>query len=92
MNSAKITFIAWVSYHRRSELLAQHLNADLHYICYGKQGGIWQTVLRYLIQAIQTWSVLSREQPEVIFVQNPPIFCALTCVYLRPIPPLSLCD
>ncbi len=84
MNAKRVTFVVWQSYHRRGELLAQHLNADLHFICYGKRGGIWRTALRYLIQAIETWSVLGRGQPDVIFVQNPPIFCALTCyVYAR---------
>ena len=63
MNAAKITFIVWASNPRHSELLAQHLNADLHCICYGKRGGIAQTALRYLSKRSKhgrSWAAGSR--------------------------------
>jgi glycosyltransferase involved in cell wall biosynthesis len=73
----KITFIVWADYHRRSELLAEHLGATIHYIYYGQSRKVWQAPVRYLVQAWQTWRVLRRERPEVIFVQNPPIFAVV---------------
>jgi len=36
--------------------------------------------IRYVIQAIRTFIMLVESKPEVVFVQNPPIFAALTCV------------
>jgi glycosyltransferase involved in cell wall biosynthesis len=73
----KITFIAWVHFHRRTELLAQHLGATLHFIQYGQLERVLQAPFRYPVQARQTWRILRRERPDVILVQNPPIFCAL---------------
>jgi glycosyltransferase involved in cell wall biosynthesis len=36
-----------------------------------------QAPVRYLTQAWQTWRVLRQERPDIIFVQNPPIFAVL---------------
>ncbi len=73
----KIVFIVWARYHRRSDLLAQHLQALIHYVHYGQSGKLLLAPVRYLIQAWQTWRVLRQDRPDVIFVQNPPIFCVL---------------
>lgn len=73
----KSTFIAWTRYNRRSDLLAQHLGATMHHIYYGQQGKLLQAPVRYLVQALQTWRVLRRDRPDVVFVQNPPILCVL---------------
>lgn len=73
----KITYIAWIGYHRRADLLAQHLGATVHHICFGRQGHLLEAPLRYLVQAKETWRTLCQERPNVIFVQNPPIFCAM---------------
>jgi hypothetical protein len=77
----KITFIVWARYHRRSELLAQHLGATIHYIYYGRRDQLSQAPVRYFVQALRTWLVLHRERPKIIFVQNPPIFCALVAFF-----------
>lgn len=73
----KTAFIAWIGYHRRSDLLAQHLGATMHFIHYGPSGRLIQTPIRYGVQAWQTWRVLRQDRPDVVFVQNPPIFCVL---------------
>jgi hypothetical protein len=73
----KIVYIVWFRYNRRAELLAQNLGAKIFYIVYGKRGRTLQTLVKYPIQAWRTWLVLRRERPRIIFVQNPPIFCAL---------------
>lgn len=73
----KISFIAWARYHRRSEILAQHFGASLHYVYHGQQGNMFQSPFRYLVQTWQTWRILVAERPDIIFVQNPPIFSVL---------------
>jgi len=42
----KITFVAWTNYERRSELLAQHLGAAVHFIYYGQGGNVLQAPVR----------------------------------------------
>jgi glycosyltransferase involved in cell wall biosynthesis len=75
----KRIFIAWVhpGYESRTDLLARYLDATTHYIYFGQQGKLLQLPVRYLVQAWQTWRVLRRERPDVVFTQIPPIFCAL---------------
>lgn len=80
----KTTFIAWTTYDRRPELLAQHLGASLHYIAYGQRNRALQAPLRYVVQALQTWHVLREERPDIVFAQNPPIFCPMVAaLYAR---------
>jgi hypothetical protein len=80
----KATFISWEHYNRRSDLLAQHLGASLHNIVVGQRGRFLQAPARYVAEGIRTWRVLRAEQPDVILVQNPPIFAAVTAtIYAR---------
>jgi glycosyltransferase involved in cell wall biosynthesis len=80
----RITFIGWVRYHRRTDLLAQHLGATTHFIVSGQPGNTLQAPLRYAAQSWQTWRTLRREQPDIVFVQNPPIFSVLlAAIYAR---------
>jgi glycosyltransferase involved in cell wall biosynthesis len=81
---SKRVFIVWARYHRRSELLAQHLGATIHYVYHGRMGQVWQAPVRYVVEAWRTWRVLRRERPDVIFVQNPPIFAVVVAsLYAR---------
>ena len=77
----KIVFIVWFPYNRHSELKAQHLGAKVFFIAYGQRGRLLHTLMKYPIQAWRTWLVLHRERPRIIFVQNPPIFCALVAFF-----------
>jgi glycosyltransferase involved in cell wall biosynthesis len=80
----KTTFIAWVRYDRRPDLLAERFGTRPHYIVVGQQGKLWQAPLRYPIQAWKTWRLLRRERPNVVYVQNPPIFAVMVAyVYAR---------
>jgi glycosyltransferase involved in cell wall biosynthesis len=80
----KTTFVAWVRYDRRPDLLAQQFGTRPHYITVGQQGKLWQAPLRYPIQAWKTWRLLRRERPDVVYVQNPPIFAVLVAyLYAR---------
>jgi len=73
----KSVFIVWEPYHQRSERLAKRLGAQVRYIYYGNQGKLLHAPVRYMMQACKTWRILCREHPEMIFVQNPPIFCVM---------------
>ena len=74
----KISFIAWEVLSRRSELLAQQLGADLHFVPHRRaRRTIINAPIRYIAHAVETWRILGKEQPNIVFVQNPPIFCAL---------------
>jgi len=73
----KSTFIAWTLNSRRSDLLAEHLGASMHHIYCGHRRGAITAPARYVLQARETWQTLLDERPDVVFVQNPPIFCAL---------------
>lgn len=73
----RITFIAWERYERRSDLLAQHLGATMHHVYHGQRGKTFQAAGRYATQGFETWAIICRERPDMIFVQNPPIFLVL---------------
>lgn len=77
-------FIVWARFNRRAELLAQRFGASLHYVYHGRKGHPSQAPMRYLVQAWRTWSLLRRERPDLVFVQNPPIFAVLVVsIYSR---------
>jgi glycosyltransferase involved in cell wall biosynthesis len=79
----KTVLVSWghQGYERRCELFAQRLHAPLHYISYGQSGKLLQAPLRYVMQARKTWLVLHEERPDIVFVQNPPIFCAMAAFF-----------
>lgn len=77
----KLIFITWERYNRRPELLAQLFGARNFFISYGQKGNIFQFPVRYFVQTRETWKTLREEKPDVVFVQNPPIFCAFV-IYL----------
>lgn len=80
----KIIFIAWSPYNRRSDLLAQKLCARSYFVHYLQRGRLLQLPVRYLVQGLRTLQILCHERPDMIFVQNPPIFCVLLAfVYSR---------
>lgn len=73
----KITFIAWTRFDHRSQLLAKNLGATMHFVFHGQQSKLFQPLWRYITQGMQTWRLLIDEHPDIIFVQNPPIFSVL---------------
>ena len=85
----KSFFISWVAHSTRSDSLAHHLGAQSVHIHYfkPKQFKYLYAPLKYLLSGSKTLAVLSREKPDFVFVQNPPIFCALTvwlwCLFSR---------
>lgn len=77
----KTAFIVWgpPSHGPRSRVLARELGIpDLHFIHADSRRGTISALRRYPAQALETWRVLKRAQPQVIFVQSPPSFAVLT--------------
>lgn len=80
----KSVFIVWERYQRRSALLAERFRATIYYVYHGRTGQLLRAPLRYMVQAWRTWRILRQERPDVIFVQNPPIFAVLVVsIYAR---------
>lgn len=64
---------------RRIHDLRNLLGAELwNYSIFYKQKAL--ATIRYPIQGMMTLITLSRKKPDVVFVQNPPIFAALACI------------
>ncbi len=70
-------FLAWAPFGRRSEFLAKELGAELHFVHYLKFQKPAYAPFKYLLQAVKTNFILLTKRPKVVFVQNPPIFCAM---------------
>ena len=64
--------------------MAQQLGSPVRFISVLRHGAPYQLPLRYLVQSLQTLKLLNSDRPDVIFVQNPPIFAALLIyIYAR---------
>ena len=68
----KCLFIGWAPHNRRSQLLAEKLGAELHMLSRLKHRSPLHAPLKYPWLALDTWRLLKRARPEVVFVQNPP--------------------
>jgi glycosyltransferase involved in cell wall biosynthesis len=78
--SSRSLFIAWIAHSRRSQLIADKLQIRL-YTIQSLERRYAYAPIRYALQAARTLSILARERPRLVFVQNPPIFAVLV-VYL----------
>jgi glycosyltransferase involved in cell wall biosynthesis len=78
--SLKMIFIAWIRHNRRSQLLAQKFQMKL-FLIQALKRWYFLAPVRYVLQTVTTVATLLREKPDVVFVQNPPIFAAMG-VYL----------
>jgi len=79
--ASKKVFIAWAPYSQRSRSLAKELDMDLHLIHYFKFQRPLYAPFKYLLQSMHTLAILLKDRPYIVFVQDPPIFAALS-VYL----------
>jgi len=79
----KILFLIWgfPQGTRRSQFMARELGMDIAYVYVTRRQGKFYALLKYPIQAIKTLTILIRRRPQVVFVQNPPIFATLL-IYL----------
>lgn len=76
----KMIFIAWIAFSRRSQLIADKFQMDLYRIQSLKRFYVLAPI-RYILQTITTLTILLREKPKVVFVQNPPIFAVLVVYF-----------
>jgi glycosyltransferase involved in cell wall biosynthesis len=65
----------------RSQFMAQDMGMEIEHVYLTPRQGALYALLKYPVQAVETLAVLARQRPQVVFVQNPPIFAALM-VYL----------
>lgn len=76
-NGLKMVYVTWIAEHRRSMSIAREFDAKDIYVEYLKGKPIFLYPLRYLLQGIKTYSILRRENPDVLISINPPIFAPL---------------
>jgi glycosyltransferase involved in cell wall biosynthesis len=78
LKNPKIVAIAWAPHQDHVEIDAKRLNANLyfvHYLSYRKPA---IAPIKYILQALKTWSILIHERPAVVYILNPPFFAPLT--------------
>src|SRR5438477_13049116 len=75
----KILSIIWVPFGFRSSELAEVIGCEQISITvlYGPR---YYAPLRYLVLFFKTLLVLYSRRPEIVYAQNPPVFCPLTCL------------
>ena len=76
-------FLVWGSPKgaHRSQFMAEEFQIPIEHIYLTPKQGKYYALLKYPFQALKTLVVLARRRPQVVFVQNPPIFAPLM-VYL----------
>lgn len=70
-------FVVWEPSNSRSATLAEQFGAECWYIHYLALKRPWLAPLKYVLQTFRTWSELRRAKPDLVFVQNPPLFAPL---------------
>jgi glycosyltransferase involved in cell wall biosynthesis len=75
----RVTYISWAPHCTRSDHTARELGGTSHMVYWRALGSHPSTVwLKYFGQAVATWRILLRDQPDAIFVMSPPVFAALS--------------
>lgn len=77
----KKVFIVWAPYSQRSRSLAKELDMNLHLIHYFRFQQPLYAPFKYLLQAMHTLAILLKDRPHIVFVQDPPIFAALSVFF-----------
>jgi glycosyltransferase involved in cell wall biosynthesis len=75
----KILSILWGPFGFRADELASLIGADRVSITvlYGPR---YFAPIRYLVLFLRTLIILSTRKPDLVYAQNPPVFCPLTCL------------
>ena len=76
MKREKLVFLVWTVQTRRSLTLAMSLEARLIFLN-GARKSFLLKLLRYLQLTVKTLKVLKMERPDLVFVQNPPLYSLL---------------
>jgi glycosyltransferase involved in cell wall biosynthesis len=83
-------FIAWAPHNRRSEQLAAALGLQLHLIHRLRYRAPLYAPVKYPVLMAETWRLLARARPQVVFVQNPPPLLPLLVLAFAARHPLRL--
>jgi len=75
--SQKRVFITWAEHNSRSRSLAYHLEAKNYFIQKINSKSKFLAPLKYILNTIVTLNVLNKENPDVVFIVNPPVFAVL---------------
>ena len=76
--------ISWIRQSTRGQSVARELHAKHYCVTSLGRSRRRNAPLRWLLNAAKTWRILRAEKPDVIFVENPPIFAGLVAwLYCR---------
>lgn len=87
----KRVFVTWCGHGSRAKSLAYYLDAKNYFVQTFSTKSKFLALFKYLGNAFETWHILKREKPDIIFVANPPVFAVLviwiyrlfhSCVYV----------
>ena len=78
LDSLNIAAICWLTHEVRTASYARYLGATLYNIHYLSNRHPIYAPVKYIPQCLKTWSVLFKQQPDLIYVMNPPVFAALS--------------
>lgn len=72
--------VAWCRFQPRTLALAKELGGHAFFFAGGRLSDATPLLpLRYLRDAIKTWRLLTRCDPELVLAISPPVFCPLVC-------------
>jgi glycosyltransferase involved in cell wall biosynthesis len=76
--SRRALYLTWHIHAARSDGIAAWLGCESHIAYARRLSATLLTPVRWAVQGWTSWNILAREKPDVVFVQNPPIFAAMT--------------
>jgi glycosyltransferase involved in cell wall biosynthesis len=77
--AGRIISLLWGPFGFRADELASSIGAERVSVTF-LYGPRYFAPLRYLVLFFRTLLILFREGPQVVYAQNPPVFCPLTCL------------
>lgn len=70
--------LAWVDFQARSQALAEAMGGRVRFVTRSaSMRRPYLLPLRYVVNAVETWRLLSRERPHTVIVITPPVFAPL---------------
>lgn len=73
--------VCWLTHEVRTASYARYLNATLYNVHYLSDRHPFYAPFKYIPQCLKTWSVLSKQSPDAVYVMNPPVFAALSVFF-----------
>lgn len=76
----KVLCLVWAPFSGRMDELSAEIGADRKAIFTYLYGHMYLAPLRYFALFVRTALLLAKERPDVVYAQNPSVFCPLSCV------------